>query len=67
MIIKFTSEVVWLKLRYLRIFTQHLKLELFGDDLSNLLLRKFLRLGRYFRLSTPAERSGSSVSFPERV
>jgi hypothetical protein len=49
-IIKFTSEVAWLELRYLRVFSRHLKLGLFGDDLRNFLLSKFLRLGGWFRL-----------------
>jgi hypothetical protein len=52
---------------YLRVFSRHLKLGLFGDDLGHLLLSKFLHLDRWFRLSNSAERSGSSVSFPEWV
>jgi hypothetical protein len=51
MIIEFTLEVVWLKLGYLHVFFWHLKLVLFGDDISKLLLSKFLRLGGWFRLS----------------
>jgi hypothetical protein len=51
MIMKFTSEVAWLELWYLRVCSRHLKLGLFGDDLGNLLLSKFLRLGGWFRLS----------------
>jgi hypothetical protein len=49
-VIKFTSEVAWLELRNLRVFSQHLKLGLFGDDLRNFLLSKFLGLGGWFRL-----------------
>jgi hypothetical protein len=56
MLIKFTSEVVWLELRYLRVFSRHLKLGLFGDDFRNLIPSKFLRLDGWFRLL----RSGAS-------
>jgi hypothetical protein len=47
-IVKFTSEVVWLKLRYLCVFSG---IGLFSEDLGNLLLSKFLRLSGWFRLS----------------
>jgi hypothetical protein len=67
MIVKFTSVVVWLELQYLRVFLQHLKLGLFGDDLGNLLLSKFLRLDGWFRL--PCSRGTLRIFglFPERV
>jgi hypothetical protein len=49
-VVKFTSEVAWLELWYHRVFSRHLKLELFGDDPRIFLLSKFLRLGGWFRL-----------------
>jgi hypothetical protein len=67
MIIKFTSEVVWLELWYLRVFFRHVKLGLFDDDLGNLLLSKFLCLSDGLGFLAPVECSGSSVSFPKRV
>jgi hypothetical protein len=63
----FTSEVAWLELQYLRLFSRHLKLGLFGDDLHNFFLRKFLVSVDGLGFLAPAKRSGSSVCFPERV
>jgi hypothetical protein len=66
-VVKFTSEVAWLELRYLRVFSRHLKIGFFGDDLRNLLLSKFLPSVDGLGFLAPAERSGSSIFFPERV
>jgi hypothetical protein len=37
-VIKFTSEIAWLELWYLHVFSQHLKLGLYSDDPRNFLL-----------------------------
>jgi hypothetical protein len=66
-IIKFTLEVAWLKLRYLRVLSRHLKLGLFSDDLGNLLLNKFLCLGTWFRLCCSRGRLRIFGLLPERV
>jgi hypothetical protein len=66
-VVKFTSEVAWLELWYPRVFFRHLKFGLFGDDPVTFSLATPSVSADGLGFLAPAERSGSSVSFPERV